>query len=293
MRLLLAVDLHHDADRVVDAAAAWASRLGATLDLAYADTFRELSAWAPHPQTRALMVTEIQRLAAHAETELARLLARIPEACRGNAHLVDGRAVDMIPARAEEYDLVLVGTHGRQGLSHLLLGSVAERIARATPRPVLVIRDVPPEGAMSALCAVDVRDPQVTQALSVMVPWLEDLGAIADLAYASPLDVPPSPGELMFASTWMALNDAREAAEAARLDALSDALPEALRGKTLFSEGDVTACLAEAADGHALAVVVTHGRTGVERWWMGSVAERLVRLAPCSVLVLRRPQEAI
>jgi nucleotide-binding universal stress UspA family protein len=38
------------------------------------------------------------------------------------------------------YDLVVVGTHGRTGLKHVLLGSVAERIVRHSPVPVLVIR---------------------------------------------------------------------------------------------------------------------------------------------------------
>lgn len=37
-------------------------------------------------------------------------------------------------------DLLVIGTHGRRGLSHLLLGSVAEAVLRASPCPVLVIR---------------------------------------------------------------------------------------------------------------------------------------------------------
>lgn len=40
----------------------------------------------------------------------------------------------------ETYDLVIVGTHGRTGLKHVLLGSVAERIVRHAPVPVLAIR---------------------------------------------------------------------------------------------------------------------------------------------------------
>jgi nucleotide-binding universal stress UspA family protein len=38
------------------------------------------------------------------------------------------------------YDLVVMGTHGRTGLSHLLLGSVAERVVRLSPTPVLTVR---------------------------------------------------------------------------------------------------------------------------------------------------------
>jgi nucleotide-binding universal stress UspA family protein len=40
----------------------------------------------------------------------------------------------------EDYDLVIVATHGRRGLSHLLLGSVAEKVVRGSSVPVLVLR---------------------------------------------------------------------------------------------------------------------------------------------------------
>jgi nucleotide-binding universal stress UspA family protein len=38
-------------------------------------------------------------------------------------------------------DLVVMGTHGRQGLSHALIGSVAERVVRLSPVPVLTVRE--------------------------------------------------------------------------------------------------------------------------------------------------------
>ena len=41
---------------------------------------------------------------------------------------------------SEHVDLVVMGTHGRAGLSHLLLGSVAQRVARLAPCPVLTVR---------------------------------------------------------------------------------------------------------------------------------------------------------
>ena len=47
-------------------------------------------------------------------------------------------------ARDQKVDLIVVATHGRTGLSHALLGSVAERIIREAPCPVLVLRDRTP-----------------------------------------------------------------------------------------------------------------------------------------------------
>jgi universal stress protein A len=46
-------------------------------------------------------------------------------------------------ARQNDVDLIVMGTHGRSGLSHLLLGSVAEKVIRKAHCPVLVVR---PEG---------------------------------------------------------------------------------------------------------------------------------------------------
>lgn len=44
-------------------------------------------------------------------------------------------------AREERCDLVVVGTHGRTGIPRLVLGSVAERVARGSPCPVLIVHD--------------------------------------------------------------------------------------------------------------------------------------------------------
>ena len=43
-------------------------------------------------------------------------------------------------AAQEQADLIIMGSHGRTGLSHVLLGSVAERVVRHAPCPVLVVR---------------------------------------------------------------------------------------------------------------------------------------------------------
>jgi universal stress protein A len=47
----------------------------------------------------------------------------------------------MEAAKAQHVDLMIMGTHGRTGLPHLLLGSVTERVVRLAPCPVLVVRE--------------------------------------------------------------------------------------------------------------------------------------------------------
>ncbi|MEO8181481.1 MAG: universal stress protein [Deltaproteobacteria bacterium] len=61
---------------------------------------------------------------------------------RVEVQLLHGFAVDEIQTFAEQgaFDLIVMGTHGRRGLSHALLGSVAERVVRLAPCPVLTVR---------------------------------------------------------------------------------------------------------------------------------------------------------
>ncbi|HEY6559019.1 MAG TPA: universal stress protein [Polyangiaceae bacterium] len=60
----------------------------------------------------------------------------------GEQHVVYGDAASTIVdvAKTGNYDLIAMGTHGRTGLSHVLLGSVAERVLRRSECPVLTVR---------------------------------------------------------------------------------------------------------------------------------------------------------
>lgn len=61
---------------------------------------------------------------------------------RVQARLESGDPTDTIIqlAESDQYDLIIMGTHGRTGISHLLLGSVAEKVVRRAPCPVMTIR---------------------------------------------------------------------------------------------------------------------------------------------------------
>jgi len=78
-----------------------------------------------------------------ASTALAQLL---PEAQQAKIEVTRAVAIGspsqtiVETAEAEHVDLIVMATHGRTGLSHLLIGSVAERVVRTAPCPVLTIR---------------------------------------------------------------------------------------------------------------------------------------------------------
>jgi len=59
---------------------------------------------------------------------------------RGRLETGDPYLTILRVAASEQYDLIVMGTHGRTGLQHLLVGSVAEKVVRRAPCPVLTIR---------------------------------------------------------------------------------------------------------------------------------------------------------
>lgn len=63
-----------------------------------------------------------------------------------------GTPAEAIIGYAERHkcDLIVMGTHGRSGLSHLLMGSVAEQVIRKAPCPVMVVREGAVEEATPA-----------------------------------------------------------------------------------------------------------------------------------------------
>jgi universal stress protein A len=87
-------------------------------------------------------------LAEHARREadegMSQLFERLGLAERADVRsfVLSGTPYATILSTLEEdgYDLVVMGTHGRSGLSHVLLGSVAERVVRHAPCPVLTVR---------------------------------------------------------------------------------------------------------------------------------------------------------
>jgi nucleotide-binding universal stress UspA family protein len=79
----------------------------------------------------------------NAEKEMVEFLAGVPEAAAKKLEhrLLNGDPVAVILAEAEKpgYDVLVIGTHGRTGMTKLLLGSVTEKLIRLSPIPVLTV----------------------------------------------------------------------------------------------------------------------------------------------------------
>ena len=82
-----------------------------------------------------------ERVIGEAERSLRALSASMAGSSQTTTEVREGRPAEVIVdvARQREADLIVVGTHGRGGVAHVVLGSVAERVVRLAPCPVLTV----------------------------------------------------------------------------------------------------------------------------------------------------------
>lgn len=142
--ILVPTDFSPDAERALEYAMALASALHVRVTLLHV-----ISAvyWATGEVPGALSAIVLEELEAAAQQGLEQALQRVRNAgLDGEAIVVHGSPFECIVATARDQgvDLIVMGSHGRTGLQHILLGSVAERVVRLAPCPVLVTRATPP-----------------------------------------------------------------------------------------------------------------------------------------------------
>jgi nucleotide-binding universal stress UspA family protein len=217
--------------------------------------------------------------------------------------LVDiGRPAAEILARAANIpaDLIVMGTHGAGGFERFLLGSVAEKVLRRSPCPVLTVPPRAPFAATPApthvLCAVDFSDWSLG-ALRLACSLAHESGARVTAVHVIewPWQEPPAPiwAELPKEQA-AALAEFRRYSEASakkRLEQiLSDVAPEGVTTAAAVHHGKpYVEILRVAGEEHADFIVVgVHGRNVVDMTVFGSTTNQVVRGAACPVLTLRR-----
>jgi universal stress protein A len=138
--LLVAVDFSPLSLRALQYAVDFVAHSTRTIDLLHVSQ----AALPAHAAARAPadLLEQIREQEDHAARhELGRFMEQVPEAHRGQQLVRRGPAAETICEVAKgDYELVVVSTHGRTGLSQFFIGSVAERVVRLAPTPVLVVR---------------------------------------------------------------------------------------------------------------------------------------------------------
>ncbi len=185
-------------------------------------------------------------------------------------------------------DLIVLGTHARTGIRRFFLGSVAAEVLRTATRPVLIVG---PDQKLSGMAyrhivvGVDFSTPSKEALETAGCLAAKNQTLLSALHVIDSATLPPYyPNEFADADQ----NKAR------------DSFAEALAGMSLPVPVDkviVTGTpyleLVKFANEHEadLMVVAATGLGKIDQWLLGSVTERVVRSAPCSVLVYRAPEK--
>lgn len=186
-----------------------------------------------------------------------------------------GRPADeILRAAGTGFEAVVMTTHGRSGLGRAVRGSVAEEVLRRSPIPVLLSTSHgtrlsgPGEPFLRLLVPLDGSE-LAYRALPLAATVARQSGAEVVLFRSEAEEA--EPGCLEHAERLLRERGVR------RIERLIDR-----------SEGPAAAILAAIERCRAdLAVMTTHGRSGLERLRLGSVAEEVLRASPCPVLVKR------
>lgn len=202
-------------------------------------------------------------------------------------------AASCILAYAEQTDpaLLVVGTHGRHGLGRWLLGSTTEKILRRARQNVYVVReedDPHPPSFRRILAPLDFS-PHARRAVDVATRWSRHFDAHLSLLHVLASHPPPGIYGMDEASdpTWARRVEDEVREELREWD--ETIRHEAPDVESHLESGDPAAVIVDYAAEHDvdLLILASHGRTGVDRFLLGSTTERVVRNAPCPVLVVK------
>jgi nucleotide-binding universal stress UspA family protein len=211
------------------------------------------------------------------------------------SEVVRGEPYTTIVEYADTYeiDVIVMPTHGRRGLERFLLGSTTERVVRRANVPVLTIQpDVdgkigyPYQNVLVPTDGSDCANQALALGVDVTNDEVATLHLLSIIAIAS-LGVDMRPDlqrEFLEERARDLIQEARTFAEEAGIETVSGAIEY---GPSIHQT------ILTYVDDHDIDIVVvgTHGRTGFDRYLLGSVTEYLIRTSPVPVLTVREPTQ--
>jgi len=206
-----------------------------------------------------------------------------------NISLTDDDALSSILDSAVEHDLIVMSTHGRSGLTKWMLGSVTERVLASATCPVLVIRAAEPiRRVLIPLDGSSFSESALGPGLELALRLNAEVTLLRIVDEVSGLERVELSG---LGTTDLAnrlqnglINEAEQ-----YLETLLMPMGDLKIDRKVMVSNTAAFRIVDYAQRHTtdLIVMATHGRTGLAKWVYGSVADKVVRGAPCSMLVIR------
>jgi nucleotide-binding universal stress UspA family protein len=299
-RILVPLDGSELAERALPVAAELARHSGAAVELVHVHV--RISLDPIHVEGLPIIDEHMRSLGRdHERVYLERLRERLGSDIRVSATLLDGPVAATLAAHAHAAGawLILMTTHGRGGFERIWLGSVADELARVSPVPVLMIRPEP-AGAGGRFGRILVPLDGSKQSETILEHALRLLRVAGDgdlilLEVVQPVGAAVwlPQGELSAGVPADELLRRQQEEAAAYLQEAARPLAAAgVRVRTRVEvAASVAAAILEAAHTERVDLVAlsTHGRSGLARVALGSVADKIVRASPTPVLLFRPP----
>ncbi len=285
--VLCPVDFSNVSQHALDHAAAIAHRDQARLTVLY--VFANLPSMDVPPLV--LSPAERERI----RVDLRRMCATIPASVQTDLRVLEAERVPRTILEQQvdvEADLLVLGTHGRSGLQHMVLGSIAEKVIRQAGCPTLV---VPPRAADVAadapvavtriLCPVDFSESSM-RALARARSLAKETGARLTVIAVVDIAHELRDSALLAGVDVEALARSVEAETRRRLSALFDDGARTIEAVVATGSAPEE-ILRRAADERAeLIVMGVHGRGAVDLRLFGSTTHQVIRAARCPVLII-------
>jgi nucleotide-binding universal stress UspA family protein len=208
---------------------------------------------------------------------------------RAESRLGDPASVILAAGKELDADLIVMASTGKGAFARLALGSVADRVSRVSPIPTLIVRAGEQPPIKRLLVPIDGSDLS-----RAAIPVARDLALRlnAPIQFVYVMDYTKiTPGGL---GTSVMTRDVQEqliaGATAAGQTALNEAVGEVHAAGVTATErllrGIAGQSIIEATQPGDVIVMSSHGRSGITRWLIGSVAEKLVRAGAAPVLLV-------
>lgn len=295
MRVLVAIDGSEPADRAVGLVANALWPTGTEIIVAEAIESGAGLFGGPWPAMAMVQADRIEAdIRAEAEATVraaSRRLAR--PGLSLEADVLGGRAAAAIIERASAMaaDLIVVGSRGHGRIESMLLGSVSAEVVDHSPAPVLIARG----GSFTRVVLAWDGSSGAARAAELLSTWPAFAGSDVRVVTVADLEVPWWSGMAADRSATLlpfyadAMNESRKRHDKLAQDMSAQLRAAGLRAEPCRRDGDAATQILAAARARDADIIVmgTHGRTGLARLVIGSVARNVLQHATCSVLVVR------